>query len=84
MNSEKKVLITSALKLLQERDPEWKKAKMCRQFKILFQGWRQKELRHKKHTAGFYTLSWNRGWLPQADFIRWREYACSLEQPKKK
>ena len=75
MISEKKVLITSALTLLQERDPEWKKAKMCRQFKILFQGWRQAELRANRHTAMFYTRAWNRGWLSQADFVRFRDYA---------
>ena len=74
MISEKKVLITSALTLLQERDPEWKKAKMCRQFKILYQGWRQAELRAKRHTGFFYTNSWKRGWLPQADFVRFRDY----------
>ena len=75
MNSEKKVLITSALTLLQERDPEWKKAKMCQQFKILYQGWRQAELRAHRHTRAYYTRAWNRGWLSQADFVRFRNYA---------
>ena len=75
MKSEKKVLICSVLTLLQERDPEWKHAKMCRQFKTLYQGWRQAELRAKRHTGFFYTNSWQRGWLPQADFIRFRDYA---------
>lgn len=74
MKSEKKVMITSALTLLQERDPEWKHAKMCRQFKTLYQGWRQAELRAKQHAASFYTLSWRRGWLPQADFVRFINY----------
>ena len=74
MKSEKKVLITSALTLLQERDPDWKHPKMQRQFKTLYQGWRQKELRAKVHAASFYTLSWRRGWLPQADFVRFRDY----------
>ena len=74
MKSEKKVLITSALTLLQERDPDWKHAKMPRQFKTLYLGWRQAELRAKRHTGFFYTKSWQRGWLPQADFVRFRNY----------
>ena len=74
MKSEKKVMIYSVLTLLQERDPDWKHPKMLRQFKFLYQGWRQKELRAKVHAASFYTLSWRRGWLPQADFVRFRDY----------
>ena len=74
MKSEKKVMIFSALTLLQKRDPEWKHLKMVRQFKTLYDGWRQKELRAKIHAASFYTLSWQRGWLPQADFVRFRNY----------
>ena len=74
MKSEKKVMIYSVLTLLQERDPDWKHPKMQRQFKFLYQGWRQKELRAKVHAASFYTLSWRRGWLPQADFVRFRDY----------
>ena len=75
MKKEKKVMITSVLNALQERDPEWKHAKMCGPFKTLYQGWRQAELRAKRHTGFFYTKSWQRGWLPQADFIRFRDYA---------
>jgi len=75
MNEEKKVFIFSVLTLLQERDPDWKRPEMRRQFKILYQGWRQAELRAKRHTGFFYTKSWQRGWLPQADFIRFRDYA---------
>ena len=74
MKFEKKVMIYSVLTLLQERDPDWKHPKMQRQFKFLYQGWRQKELRAKVHAASFYTLSWRRGWLPQADFVRFRDY----------
>ena len=74
MKSEKKVLITSALTLLQERDPEWKQPAMVKKFKFLYDNWRQKELRAKVHAASFYTLSWRRGWLPQADFVRFRDY----------
>ena len=74
MKSEKKVLIISALTLLQERDPEWKQPAMVKKFKFLYDNWRQKELRAKVHAASFYTLSWRRGWLPQADFVRFRNY----------
>lgn len=83
MKEEKKVLIHSVIDQLAERDPEWKHARMLPKFKTLWSGWRQKELRHKKHTEGFYTLSWKRGWLPEADFRRWRDYALSLEKPKR-
>ena len=74
MKSEKKVLIFSALNTLQLRDPEWKHPAMIKKFKFLYDDWRQKELRAKVHAASFYTLSWRRGWLPQADFVRFRNY----------
>ena len=74
MKSEKKVLIVSALNALQERDPDWKRPEVVRRFKSLYEGWRQKELRAKQHAASFYTLSWKRGWMPQADFVRFRDY----------
>ena len=74
MKSEKKVLIVSALNALQERDPDWKQPAMIKKFKILYDDWRQKELRAKQHAASFYTLSWKRGWLSQADFVRFRAY----------
>ena len=75
MKSEKKVLIVSALNALQERDPDWKQPAMIKKFKVLYDGWRQKELRAKVHTGFFYTKAWQRGWLSQADFVRFRKYA---------
>ena len=69
MKSEKKVLIVSALNALQERDPDWKQPAMIKKFKILYDDWRQKELRAKQHAASFYTLSWKRGWLSQATTV---------------
>ena len=75
MKKEKKVMIISVLTLLQERDPDWKHPKMQRQFKCLYLGWRQAELRAKRHTGFFYSNSWSRGWLPQDDFARFRDYA---------
>lgn len=75
MKKDKKILIVSVLDLLQERDPEWKKAKMAPKFKVLYNGWRATELRHKIHSHGFYTLSLRRGWLPSKDWKRFRDYA---------
>ena len=75
MNKEKKVLIVSVLNELESRDPEWNLPEVARKFKFLYQGWRQAELRAKRHTGFFYSKSWQRGWLPQADFIRFRDYA---------
>ena len=74
MKSEKNVLIISALNALQLRDPDWKQPAMIKKFKTVYDDWRQKELRAKVHAASFYTLSWRRGWLPQADFVRFRDY----------
>ena len=75
MKKEKKILICSVLNQLAQRDPEWKKAKMVPKFKILWYRWRQIELQQKRHSAPFYSTSWKRGWLPKADFERFKEYA---------
>ena len=75
MKSEKKVMIHSVLNTLQLRDPAWKHPKMLPKFKVLYDGWRQKELRAKIHSGFFYSNAWRRGWLPQADFVRFRDYA---------
>lgn len=34
-----------------------------RAFRILYDGWRAEGLRHKYHTAAYYTAVWKRGWL---------------------
>ena len=76
MKKEKKVLIYSVLNHLAQRDPWWKNNPNAqRKFKEIYDAWRFGELRKKKHAAPFYIDSWNRGWLPEADFERWREYA---------
>ena len=75
MKNEKKVMIHSVLSALRQRDPEWKHIKMLPQFKVLYLGWRQAELRAHRHSGYFYTISWRRGWLPQTDFVRFRDYA---------
>lgn len=75
MRKENKVLIYSVLNHLAERDPDWRKAKMTPKFKALYLSWRQKELQQKRHSAPFYTTSWKRGWLPKADFERFKAYA---------
>lgn len=75
MKSEKKVFIISALTLLQERDPDWKQPAMIKKFKTVYNGWRQAELRAHRHTAAYYARAWKRGWLSQADFVSFRNYA---------
>ena len=40
MRNDKKILIVSALNHLQERDPDWKHAKMLPKFKVLYNGWK--------------------------------------------
>ena len=75
MKKDKKILIVSVLNHLQERDPYWRLDKMLPKFKVLYQGWRAVELRHKVHTHYFYTSSWKRGWLPASDWMRFRNYA---------
>ena len=75
MKKEKKVMIHSVLTHLAERDPEWKKAYMLPKFDILWLGWCEYDRKHKMHSRFFYYQSWQRGWLPQADFKRFLEYA---------
>ena len=75
MKKENKVLICSVLNLLVERDPEWRSVGMAHKFKVLYDGWRQQELRAKIHSGFFYSNAWRRGWLPKADFVRFRDYA---------
>ncbi|MBQ3776502.1 MAG: hypothetical protein II835_00145 [Fibrobacter sp.] len=67
--------IFDVLDLLRQRDPAWKHAKMLPKFKVLYQGWRVYEMRHKIHSHYFYTSSWKRTWLPASDWNRFRDYA---------
>ncbi len=83
MNKEKKVMIHSVINQLAERDPEWKDARMAPKLKVLYDSWRQKELRYHHRSHYFLTESWKRGWLPIEDWNRWRDYACSREKPQK-
>lgn len=75
MREDNKVQICEVLDELGNRDPEWKTGRMAPKFKTLYDGWRAAELRKRKHSTLFYTDSWNRGWLPIADFRRFRRYA---------
>ena len=74
MRDDNKMQIDSVYQELCERDPEWRHPKMLPKFKVLYDGWRQKELRAKIHSGFFYSKAWQRGWLPQADFVRFRDY----------
>ena len=75
MKKELKKDITDVLNLLAERDPAWKHPKMLPKFKVLYQGWRVKELDRNVHSHLFYTKSWQRNWLPIDDWRRFRDYA---------
>ena len=75
MKSELKKGIHEVLNLLAQRDPDWKRVKMLPKFKVLYQGWRAKELRQHVHSHIFYTNSWKRGWLPWDDWKRFKDYA---------
>lgn len=75
MKKENKVLICSVLTLLQERDPDWKYARMVPKFKVLYDAWRQADMRKYKRNSQFYSIAWKRGWLAKADFNRFRKYA---------
>ena len=75
MKEDKKVLIHSVLIHLAERDPEWKKAYLVPRFKIIYGGWCLAEIRAHRRSRDFLSRSWKRGWLPQADFIRFYMYA---------
>ena len=77
MKEEKKILIDFVLILLAQRDPWWNEDNPDAQikFKEIYDAWRFGELRKNKHAAPFYIDSWNRGWLPEADFERFRDYA---------
>ena len=67
--------IFDVLDLLRQRDPAWKHVKMLPKFKDLYGCWKDTELRHKEHTRYFYSVSWKRGWLPESDWNRFRDYA---------
>ena len=75
MNEKNKRGIMTVYEMLCLRDPAWRQSRMVHKFKVLYQAWRTVELRHKKHSAVFYTDSWRRGWMPLSDFERFRRYA---------
>ena len=76
MKKDKKILITSVYNLLCQSDPEWQIPYMKEvQFQALYDAWSTSDRKKGYHTNFFYSSSWERGWLPQADFRRWRRYA---------
>ena len=71
MSNETKVSLAGICNVLQNakkyEDPD-------RAFKVLWDGWRAQGLRHKTHSAPFYTKAWKRGWLflkDANDFLRY-------------
>ena len=75
MRKDNKRDISDVLAILSHRDPDWANPKLLPKFKVLYNGWRTTELRHKIRTHGFYTMSLSRGWLPVKDWMRFRDYA---------
>ena len=75
MKKENKRDIYEVYEMLCARDPDWRHPKIRTKFETLFLGWRAVELRHKCHSTTFYTDSIRRGWLPKADFERFKQYA---------
>ena len=68
-------MICSVLNHLAKRDPKWKQARMAPQFNNIYGGWCHAEIRAHRRSRDFLSRSWKRGWLPQADFIRFYMYA---------
>ena len=75
MKKENKVQIHSVLDLLSARDPWWNDCpEREHKLEVLYNSWRQSELRAKRHSGFFYSDAWKRGWLSQTDFNRFRDY----------
>ena len=74
MKKENQYRIEAIYHELAAKDPDWAKVQMKAKFKTLYDGWRQKGLRHKQHSHFFYTAAWDRGWLPKHDWYSLREY----------
>ena len=68
MKKELKKDITEVLKLLAQRDSDWKHTKMLHKFKQL-------QIRRNIRTRDFYSRSWKRNWLPIDDWRQLRDYA---------
>ena len=75
MKEEKKILITSVLNHLQERDAAWKNVKMLPKFKDLYSGWAAKCIRHHKHAKVYFSRKWREGWLPLDEYMDFYNYA---------
>jgi hypothetical protein len=75
MKDENKMPVWDVYDRLCMRDPAWQHVKMHPKFKTLYDAWRATELRHKRHSSLFYTISWQRNWLPYDDWTRFRDYA---------
>lgn len=75
MKEKLKRSIYDVLDLLIARDIAWAQPKMQQKFIVLYMGWRTVELRKNIHSHLFYTRSWQRNWLPMADWVRFRDYA---------
>ena len=75
MRKDNKKDIFEVYDMLCRKYPSWHRNKDLPTFQTLFLCWRATELRHHVHSPVFYTDSWNRKWLPKADFERFKAYA---------
>ena len=75
MKEEKKILIYSALNHLKDRDRAWGFPVMVPKFKTLYQCWAITCVRNKKHPKEYYIRKWRDGWLPDAEYLDFFNYA---------
>ncbi len=75
MKEEKKILIVSVLNHLMKRDPAWKLDKMLPKFKVMYQGWAAKCVRHHRHTKYYFSRKWREGWLSEDEYLDFYNYA---------
>ena len=71
MNEENKVYILATI--LPETQARYPHINL-KKFKTLYDRWRTKGIRRGLHSAAFYTLSWQRGWLSKNDADSLRNY----------
>ena len=75
MTDARKILITSVLNHLKEKDPVWGHANMQPKFKALYDGWAAAGVRHHRHNRVYYTRKWRDGWLPEEEYLDFFKYA---------
>ena len=75
MKENRKILITSVLNHLKEKDPVWAQVNMQAKFKDLYAGWAAKCIRHHWHNKVYFSRKWSDGWLPWDEYLDFFNYA---------